>query len=409
MKILKPVHVLAVVVPFALSGCGLTAKTDQNGIPPTPTPTAMSVASPGLTPAAEIHNILFIIDSSGSMKAKAGDRTKMDTAKTVITDLIGKLPATTKAGLMAYGHRQKKDCNDIEMLIPVGPVAPDAFAAKVRGLEPIGETPISASIRQAADRLKGMPGTRSIILISDGEESCNEDPCAVAAELKRGDVDLKVHVVGFGLDIGIAEKQLHCIADSTGGTYASAKDAAQLRDKIAEAAGSATAAGETGKLVSVIRDMDGNPIKFDISFHRPEASEADESINAKMDFGMQVVDSVHELNIEPGIYDLHYTSILYPSIWRRGIEIKVGQETRVEIPPFGRVRISVKDQNGQSVTPFLEVHASTVEQPDLIVDHRFREQIDLPEGVYDIKVSDLWQKGVVVRSGAESRLDIRLN
>ncbi|MFL6375343.1 MAG: vWA domain-containing protein [Pyrinomonadaceae bacterium] len=400
---------IGLLVPaFAIFSCGVANNTNRAGVSTPSQPTATPVAVVSATPAAEINNIVFIVDSSGSMKAKAGGKTKMDAAKEVVSGLIGELPPNVRAGLMAYGHRQKKDCKDIELLIPVGVVQKDVFTQKVQSLQPIGETPISASIRQAADVLKDLPGTRSIILISDGEESCQEDPCNIAAELKQADIDLKVHVVGFGLDSALAEKQLHCIAAATGGTYAEAKDAGQLKDKIAEAAGSATTSGDTGKLISVIRDMDGNQIKYGISFYKPGASDADEPIDSSMSFGMQIIDSIHELNIAPGVYDLRYTSILYPAMWRRGVEIKAGQETRVEFQRFGRLRISVKDQSGQSVSPYLEVHANTAEEEDLIVDHRFKEQLDLPAGVYDLKVREFWQKGVVVRSGEESPINIRL-
>ena len=87
----------------------------------------------------------------------------MDAAKEVVTGLIGQLPAGVQAGLMAYGHRQRKDCKDIELLIPVGPIQPDAFTQKVQSLQPLGETPISASIRQAADALKGLKGKKTVI------------------------------------------------------------------------------------------------------------------------------------------------------------------------------------------------------------------------------------------------------
>ena len=68
-------------------------------------------------------NTLFVIDSSGSMAGKIDGTTKMNTAKDVLTRLIGDLPHTTNVGVMAYGHRQKASCNDVQLVSPIGSAA----------------------------------------------------------------------------------------------------------------------------------------------------------------------------------------------------------------------------------------------------------------------------------------------
>src|SRR4029453_4937038 len=127
-------------------------------------------------------------DSSGSMAARSSGKTKMEAAKQVMTELVSDLPQGVSTGLMAYGHRQKGDCKDVELLLPVRPVAREAFTQKINSLQPLGQTPISESIRQAADVLRAMPGRKSIILVSDGEETCKQDPCRVAGDLKKADI-----------------------------------------------------------------------------------------------------------------------------------------------------------------------------------------------------------------------------
>jgi hypothetical protein len=414
MKKITNIYRLSIVLMFCLVACNRQNTAVTNVNPTTDSsPTPASVSSPLTEPIIDQNNILFILDASGSMKAKTGSKTKMDAAKEVITELISDLPSTIHAGLMAYGHRRKDDCEDVELLIPVGPIQKDAFAQKVQALQPLGQTPISFSIRQAADVLKGVAGKKAIILISDGEETCKKDPCAVAAELKKADIDLKVHVVGFGLDTAAAKKQLHCIAEATGGTYAEAGNAEELKKKIAEAAAAETEGGDTGKLVSVIQDMDGGQIKYGISFYKPGGTDSDEPLNSTMNLGMQLIDSVHELNIPPGIYDIRYSTLSYPTLWKRNVEIKAGQETRVEFEKFGRIRISVKDQNGQAVNMWTEIHDGTPEEKDLTSDHRFNERLDLPAGTYDLKfwgggAPETWQKGIVVRSGQETPVNLKV-
>src|SRR5262245_2115974 len=112
---------------------------------------AASAGMPGsaLAPekGAEQNSIVFILDSSGSMAAKSGGKTKMEAAKQVMTELVADLPPGVRAGLMAYGHRQKNDCRDIELLQRVEPVVKDALTRSIKSLRPLGQTPISDSIR----------------------------------------------------------------------------------------------------------------------------------------------------------------------------------------------------------------------------------------------------------------------
>ena len=71
--------------------------------------------------AAE-RNLLFILDASGSMWGRIDDTPKISVAKEVMTDLVRGLPAGSNAGLLAYGHRRKGDCSDIESLVEFGPL-----------------------------------------------------------------------------------------------------------------------------------------------------------------------------------------------------------------------------------------------------------------------------------------------
>ena len=368
---------------------------------------ALSAPSPVPAQPADRNSLVFILDASGSMAAKSGGTTKMEAAKQVMIQLVGDLPPGVRAGLMAYGHRRKNDCGDVELLVPVEPLSKDRFTQTIKALQPLGQTPISDSIRQAADVLKGIPGRKAVILVSDGEETCKQDPCRVAADLKKADIDLKVHVVGFGLDTPAAKKQLQCVASATGGTYAEAGNAAELKSKISEAATAEVRPAPSGKLVSVIQDIEGGAIKYGISFYRPGSKATDDPLNSTMTLGMQLVDSVHELNVPPGTYDLLYTTLFAPSLWRRNVDIKSGQTTRVEFPRFGRARVSIRDQNGQSVNMYTEVKDGTPQENDLIGDHRFKQTLDLPAGVYDLKfwtlgLPETWRKGVVVKSGQET-------
>ncbi len=183
--------------------------------------------------------ILLIMDASGSMEARDADGVRlMDGAKDALRGVVDTLPDGTHVGLRVYGHRepntdQERGCQDTELISPVQPLDREAMRAAIDSFEPSGFTPIGASLQAAADDLPP-EGPRTIILVSDGEDTCAPpDPCEVAAELRGDGVDLVVETVGFalGTDEG-ARAQLECIAEAGGGTFTDVATAAELVEQL---------------------------------------------------------------------------------------------------------------------------------------------------------------------------------
>ena len=188
---------------------------------------AASVAGPAVAQAADAAKVMLVLDASGSMWGKVDGAPKIEIARRTIRELLKNWDKKIELGLTVYGHRSKGDCNDIQTLLPVGPANPAAIAAAVDGLTPKGKTPLTAAVRRAAQQLKFTESKATVILVSDGKETCEADPCAAAKELKKLGVDFRVHVVGF--DIRKDEQAgLKCLADNTGGLYLSADNATQL-------------------------------------------------------------------------------------------------------------------------------------------------------------------------------------
>jgi len=180
----------------------------------------------------ERTNVVIILDASGSMAGRMNGQVKMDLARNVVRELVDNMPSDMKVGLIVYGARsprEKNDCQDIEVLRTVQPVQTQAVDAALNQLRPRGMTPIGASLIRGAEALKGLPGKSTIVLISDGTETCGADPCQVARDVRASTgIDVKVHSVG--LDIGESERgTLECVATGGGGTYYPVKDEAQLR------------------------------------------------------------------------------------------------------------------------------------------------------------------------------------
>ncbi len=191
---------------------------------------------PSISRSAEDSNkmIELILDASGSMngKLKSGE-TKIDASKKAVSDLMKKLKDDMVIAFRAYGHkspREKHDCQDTELLIPFGKVREnrDKVLSSLKNISARGYTPITYVFQKAAEDFPtSFQGEKIIILVSDGKETCEGDPCATAKALANSKAKLVIHTIGFGVDEA-ARQQLECIARITGGRYFTAEDAQQL-------------------------------------------------------------------------------------------------------------------------------------------------------------------------------------
>lgn len=180
-------------------------------------------------------SILFILDSSGSMAGRVDGVTKMATAKLSLAKLLSDLPEDTKAGLMVYGHREKKSCTDVEVAIPLGLANPEKLDDVLQRIAPNGKTPITYSLEQSVGAFAGLnDGNNNIVLISDGIETCDGDPCKTAEELANSNVNVRVHVVGFDISDKDRE-QLECIARVGNGEYFAASSTQAFTTAVTEA------------------------------------------------------------------------------------------------------------------------------------------------------------------------------
>jgi Ca-activated chloride channel homolog len=178
--------------------------------------------------AQDRQTCLIVLDASNSMSGYKKGTMKMRIAQQVVGDLVTSMPDNIDLGLVVYGHRKKSDCDDIELLIPPGAVDRDAFAKTVNAIRANGKTPLTNSLEFAAGALRDYASQGgSIILMTDGLETCQGDPCQAAAALAASGINLTVHVVAFDLSADQGS-QLECIANATGGQFLSADDAGGL-------------------------------------------------------------------------------------------------------------------------------------------------------------------------------------
>jgi Ca-activated chloride channel family protein len=182
--------------------------------------------------------VLLLLDVSGSMNEKiSSGGTKFAAAKKALKQVAGALPAGTQVGLRVYGSKiaepksqNPQACTDTQLVMPLGPLNKSGMYRAVDSFQAKGETPIAYSLEKSVKDLGGS-GRRVVVLISDGEETCNADPCPSARKLAKSGVDLQFNAIGLAVNAK-ARRQLQCIADAGNGSYYDASKASELSEAI---------------------------------------------------------------------------------------------------------------------------------------------------------------------------------
>lgn len=340
--------------------------------------------------ASEQTYMILILDGSGSMWGQIDGKAKITIAKEVMNELIDELPGDLNVGLTAYGHRREGDCLDVEQLLLPGPVDKAELKRLVDGISPKGKTPIAFSLTETAEQMKSLEGERVIVLVTDGIESCDGDPCRVARELAEAGVVTKIHIVGFDLTEE-AMTQLGCIADPFGGLVVSAANA----DELKEALGQVVKTTVSHNLAVHVKDGAGKPLYAYVRVLSDGAEAAAQS-NADPRF-----------SLTPGTYTIEAT---HPDT-RQVVtlpDIEVPEDQVVEkdvVFADGTVRLKVVNDAGEeqyvTATAYRpgteeEVDGTSGGNPVLV----------LPQGAYDIGIyhsdtySTKWLRGIEVGAGA---------
>ena len=183
-------------------------------------------------------NVELVLDASGSMAQRIGGETRMAIAKRVLRDVIAAIPEREgiNVGFRLYGHRgdnsaagKAVSCRSSELLVPIDGVDKAALEDAVDEARATGWTPLATSIRRAiGDFPPAEAGVvNAVVLVTDGLETCEGDPCAAAAAAADADVELTTHVVSFAQS---AQERaiLECIADAGDGLLLGADDAEEL-------------------------------------------------------------------------------------------------------------------------------------------------------------------------------------
>jgi len=337
-------------------------------------------------------SIALVLDASGSMKAALPEgKTRMEGAKAAVAEFVNTLRPEARLSFRAYGHQSatsKKDCKDTSLLTGFDAVSANkaAIIEQARGLQPLGYTPITYSLTLAAQELGAEEAaSRVVVLVSDGKETCEADPCAAAKALADADAKLVVHTVGVGVDT-VTRSQLQCIARVARGSYYDANSTSELTKVLSKAAAKDAEVEKPKKKQVVITAQKFGKLRMKVlgGHHDHEVMDA---TGKKVD----ELSAYHtDADLAPGIYSVKFGNGTWTSI-----EIKAGETT--EIKP-GYLKIEPL-----SATAVEVLEPETSEKVDEL--YSTKSATTLIPGRFNLKFGNvMWPEYVEVKPGETTTL-----
>ena len=248
----------------------------------------------------------------------------------------------------------------------------------LQAVKPLGKTPITYSLEQALNDFGERSG--ELILITDGIETCNADPCALVRAWREKGVEIRVHVVGFGLDAK-AKEAMQCISEAAGTPYYDAPDGAALADALGtirqqsrEPAPQSTQPKATVALKILGIDRKGNKVPVHGSLLQDGKERYAVKSNARN-------------VVEPGDYELRAGVITrngssYQPVSQRVTVAPVGETTvtvTAALPP--RVRARFEDRGEKHRGAQVRAYQDDKE----VFGFRARDEVFLDEGAYEFR------------------------
>lgn len=181
------------------------------------------------------EDTMLVFDASGSMNAADADNAglrRIDSVRSALARVLPKVGPRRRLGLVTYGPGPIKDaCTNIALELPPSPNAADRILGRVNALKPDGRTPLTAAVGLAADVLQYKERPATIVLVTDGEETCRGAPCELARSLERQGARVTVHVLSYRIADSLGSDGVfasRCLADETGGLYVATETTDEL-------------------------------------------------------------------------------------------------------------------------------------------------------------------------------------
>lgn len=330
--------------------------------------------------------ILIIYDASGSMWGQIDGVSKKEIGAKVLIETVNNIPASQPVGLMVYGHRREKDCDDIEIMAGLENLSRDKISKAIHSISPLGRTPLARSVTMAINSIKSTGQIATIILITDGIESCDGDICEVVSSAKLGGIDIKLHIVGFGLKEEETEV-LRCAVDAGGGRYFSADNADQLSSVLQEV--TKQTIDDPLENFSVVALKNKEPVDAWVKAYQS---------GTKIDVGgSRTYRDTGRMYLPPGKYDVEIRPLENTDISERTIQIEVksGEPIHRTISFDGAKLDVTSTNNGEGWDSVIKVfEAGTTKVVAATRTYGHTKALEVDPGTYEIEFQAMVIKGL---------------
>jgi hypothetical protein len=234
-----------------------------------PGPGTLAVVSAG--GAADAGGAVeLILDASGSMLKRIEGKRRINIAKEVLVEAVNHhIPAGTPVALRVFGHKEPGSCRtDLE--IALKPLDPAGAAKTIQGVNAmnLAKTPIADSLKKVESDLKNASGPKAVVLVTDGEETCEGDAAKVIQRLRDKGLDITLNIVGFAIDDAEIESQFEAWSELGGGRYFSARNQEGLNESLQAALRIPYAVYDPGGMLAGEGVVNGEPLELEQGFYR---------------------------------------------------------------------------------------------------------------------------------------------
>jgi hypothetical protein len=212
----------------------------------------------------------LILDASGSMLKRMDGKRRISIAKEVLTETVNEhIPAGTPVALRVFGHREPNACRtDLE--ISLKPLDPALASKTIQGVTAmnLAKTPIADSLAKVESDLKAAQGRKVVVLVTDGEETCEGNPEEVIQQLQDKGFDISLNIVGFAIEDDALEAQFESWSELGGGRYFSARSEEGLSEALEEALRVPYAVYDAGGTLVSEGVVGGDPLELEAGYYR---------------------------------------------------------------------------------------------------------------------------------------------
>jgi Ca-activated chloride channel homolog len=329
---------------------------------------------------AEKTRILFLLDASNSMYSKMDNQTRMNVAKAMLIKMVDSLQyiKNLEIALRVYGHgshRTEQNCRDTKLEVAFSAENHQAIKDRIKTIRPRGTTLIAYSLQESAYDFPDTDARNIVILITDGIEECDGDPCSVSRALQKQGVILKPFIIGVGLNNQF-RKEFECV-----GKYyeANSTDAFKnvLRVVISQALNNTTCQ------INLLNEK-GEPKETDVNISFIDSKNRTFLSNVVHTLGYN--EKADTIYLDPALgYDIKVHTI--PPIEKHNIIIKPGDHTVIDIPAAqGFLNLEVTGLSGYGRLPVLIRKKGSSE---IIHVQDFNTKEKYLTGLYDIEILSL--------------------